>query len=209
MRFHLKDRHPLLFQGLSNDTSGSSSNSSNPCGSASALPGQQRLPEMFRQQEPFSRSLSKWSMSRFVIFWLKIPSLLMLSMVPDFKNLFMTWSLDISLLTGKLYLLHTCRAFTEVSKWQCIHEELQNTCKKISFTTDMWTSRATHTYVSFTLHYINEQYELKHYLLETKEFTEAHTANNIAEEMRNILSEWELDTMDLVAATTDNATNIN
>jgi len=45
-------------------------------------------------------------------------------------------------------------------------------------------------------------------LLETKEFTEAHTANNIAEEIRNILSEWELDTIDLVAATIDNAANI-
>jgi len=44
--------------------------------------------------------------------------------------------------------------------------------------------------------------------METKEFTDAHTANNIAEEMRNILSELELDTIDLVAATTDNAANI-
>jgi len=30
------------------------------------------------------------------------------------------------------------------------------------------------------LHFINEQYELKHYLLETREFTESHTANDIA-----------------------------
>jgi len=64
----------------------------------------------------------------------------------------------------------------------------------------MWTSRATHSYVSFALHYINEQYELKHYLLETKEFTEAHTANNILEEMCSIISEWELDMIDLIAA---------
>jgi len=48
------------------------------------------------------------------------------------------------------------------SKRQSIHEELQNTCKKFSFTTDMWTSRATHSYVSFTPHYIKEQYEIKH-----------------------------------------------
>jgi len=72
----------------------------------------------------------------------------------------------------------------------------------------MWSSRATHSYISFTLHYINEEYQLKHYLLETKEFTESHTGDNIAEEMRNIISEWELGSVDLIAATTDNVSNI-
>ena len=94
------------------------------------------------------------------------------------------------------------------SKRQSIYEDLQNTCKNHSFTADMWTSRATHSCVIFTLHYINEQYELKYYLLEAKEFTETHTANSIAEEMRNILSEWELGPIDLVTSTTDNAANI-
>ena len=65
-----------------------------------------------------------------------------------------------------------------------------------------------HIHVSFTQHFINKQYELKHYLLVTKEFTESHTANNIAEEMHCIFSEWELDTVDLIAATIDNASNI-
>ena len=117
MRFHLKDCHPLLFQGLSDDASSSSSNSSNPCGSASALPGQQRLPEMFRQQEPFSRSSSKWS---------KLTESLCYFLAKDsqpfdtvngagFQNFFMTWSLDISLLTGKLYLLHTCRDYRQLT----------------------------------------------------------------------------------------------
>jgi len=85
MRFHLKDCHPLLFQGLSDDASSSSSNNSNPCGSASALPGQQRL---LGNRSPFHivRVNGASLLSRFVIFWLKIPSLLILSMVPDFKN---------------------------------------------------------------------------------------------------------------------------
>ena len=52
MQFHLKHCHPLLFQALSED-GGSSNNGSNPSGSTSIPPGQQRLPELFRQQEPF------------------------------------------------------------------------------------------------------------------------------------------------------------
>ena len=72
----------------------------------------------------------------------------------------------------------------------------------------MWTSRATHLYVSFTVHFINDEYRLKQYLLE---FTEAHTAENIAEEMTSIVSEWGLESADLIAATTlisDKTSNI-
>ena len=62
--------------------------------------------------------------------------------------------------------------------------------------------------MSFTVHFISGEYHLKHYLLETKEFTEAHTAENIAEEMTSIVNEWGLECADLIAATTDNASNI-
>lgn len=61
---------------------------------------------------------------------------------------------------------------------------------------------------SFTIHFINEEYHIKHYLLENKEFTEAHTAGNIAEEMKSVIAEWGLDSVDLIAATTDNVSNM-
>ena len=45
-------------------------------------------------------------------------------------------------------------------------------------------------------------------MFETKEFTEAHIAENIAEEMTSIVNEWGLESADLITATTDNASNI-
>ena len=93
------------------------------------------------------------------------------------------------------------------AKKESILQELHS-CRAFGFTTDMWTSRSTHSYVSFTVHFITDEYHLKHYLLETKEFTQSHTAQNIAEEMTSIINEWGLESADLIAATTDNASNI-
>ena len=45
-------------------------------------------------------------------------------------------------------------------------------------------------------------------MLETKEFTGAHTDENIADEMTSVFTEWGLESADLIAATTDNASNI-
>lgn len=60
-----------------------------------------------------------------------------------------------------------------------------------------------------TIHFVNDNFELKHYLLETKEFPESHSAANIAEELKSILSEWGLVETSIFAITTDNGRNIS
>ena len=77
-----------------------------------------------------------------------------------------------------------------------------------AITTDMWTSRANHSYCSLTVHYINDSFKLQSHLLEAKEFSDRHTGNNIAEELPVILDRWGLKPEMLSAATTDNGSNI-
>ncbi len=50
---------------------------------------------------------------------------------------------------------------------------------------------------------------MKHYLLQTKEFPETHSAANIAHELQEILSEWNLVECNLSAITRDNGRNIS
>ena len=50
---------------------------------------------------------------------------------------------------------------------------------------------------------------MKHYLLENKEFLESHSATNIADELRGILTEWDLLDDNTSAITTDNRRNIS
>ena len=72
-------------------------------------------------------------------------------------------------------------------------------------TTDMWSSRAKQSYIAVTIHYLTDSFDMRSYLLETKEFPEVHTGDMIAESLQQILTEWELDPGKLLAATTDNA----
>ena len=77
-----------------------------------------------------------------------------------------------------------------------------------ALTTDAWTSRATESYVTHTVHYINKMWNLCSHFLETAELQEEHSAINLADKLTEILSRWNLQDSQIVAATTDNARNI-
>ena len=77
-----------------------------------------------------------------------------------------------------------------------------------SITTDLWTSRTNQAYCCVTIHYITPDSILRSHLLETKEFFDSHSAENVAEELRSILYQWELSTDKVVAATTNNCANM-
>ena len=75
-------------------------------------------------------------------------------------------------------------------------------------TTDGWTSRANHSYLSLTVHYIDDEWTLQSHLLETHQFAQAHTGDNLASELEGMLETWKLPAIKLSATTTDNAANI-
>ncbi|XP_051797511.1 E3 SUMO-protein ligase ZBED1-like isoform X2 [Acanthochromis polyacanthus] len=77
-------------------------------------------------------------------------------------------------------------------------------------TTDVWTSSGGggEPYISFTVHYVNADWELKAHCLEALYFPEDHTADHITEMVENMLQDWGLSTENLTGITTDNATNM-
>ena len=74
-------------------------------------------------------------------------------------------------------------------------------------TTDLWTSSARHPYLSFTVHFIDDNWELRSYCLDTVPPFEDHTGQNLAEAAVDILGNWELQSENLVCTTTDNGSN--
>ncbi|KAK6186650.1 hypothetical protein SNE40_005936 [Patella caerulea] len=79
----------------------------------------------------------------------------------------------------------------------------------ISITTDAWTSRATENYVAVTAHFIDNDWHVQNYTLETKQFSQSHTAENLAASLMLTISEWNLTRNERgPAIATDNASNI-
>uniref|UniRef100_A0A1X7U4Q1 DUF659 domain-containing protein n=1 Tax=Amphimedon queenslandica TaxID=400682 RepID=A0A1X7U4Q1_AMPQE len=85
---------------------------------------------------------------------------------------------------------------------------LMSSAQFYSCTTDIWTSRAQHAYISLTIHYLAGDFTLHSHLLESKEFPDSHSGVNIAQELTQSLKEWGLTMDKLVSFTTDNASNV-
>lgn len=97
--------------------------------------------------------------------------------------------------------------------------QMYDTCRKsvmlelsgvdyFASTTDLWSSRNTEPYMSFTVHFLTQDFELKTRCMETMYFPDAHTGENIALGLREVLASWNLREDQQVCITTDNGANI-
>ena len=91
-------------------------------------------------------------------------------------------------------------------------EQVMKKLSKVAYfasTTDMWSSTAgLMPYMSYTVHFINEDWELESLSLGTHFLPEDHTAPILAEAMQSTLVEWKLQSSQQSCLTTDNGANI-
>ncbi|KAM9853513.1 E3 SUMO-protein ligase ZBED1-like [Aulostomus maculatus] len=77
-----------------------------------------------------------------------------------------------------------------------------------ALTTDSWTSRATESYLTVTVHYMLN-WDMKSAVLQTRPMYEGHTSANLADELCTAVDEWKLKRPNItIPVTTDNAPNI-
>lgn len=76
----------------------------------------------------------------------------------------------------------------------------------IALTTDGWTSRSTQSYITVTCSHITKDWELKSFVLQTRELPESHTGVNIAKVLTDAVSEWGVKPSPPLV--TDNAANM-
>ncbi|KAL0811965.1 hypothetical protein ABMA28_009363 [Loxostege sticticalis] len=80
----------------------------------------------------------------------------------------------------------------------------------ISFTTDLWTCQVNKLcFMSCTAHWLSEDYELNHAVLNMKVFPESHTAENIKNCLRDCISDWDISVTKVRAVVHDNAANVS
>ncbi|XP_053298983.1 E3 SUMO-protein ligase ZBED1 [Pleuronectes platessa] len=93
----------------------------------------------------------------------------------------------------------TCRKTVESELGQIEH---------YACTTDLWSSRTTEPYISLTVHFLDQDFELKTRCLQTAYFPGEHTGENIACGLREALTSWNLREEQLACITTDNGSNV-
>lgn len=92
-------------------------------------------------------------------------------------------------------------------KESIVKPAVQNAQYSSASITDLWTSCSNHSYLSFTIHFLTKDWEMKSYCLDTVPLFEDHTGQNLASAFQGILVNWELKAENLVVTTTDNGSN--
>lgn len=87
-----------------------------------------------------------------------------------------------------------------------VKEHLRN-IRYVTITTNGWTLVNNECYISITAHFIDDDCRFQSYLLDCFKYEEKHTAENLATEIKNILSTWGL-IHKVNAVVSDNAANI-
>lgn len=89
-----------------------------------------------------------------------------------------------------------------------IEKELSDTTS-VALTTDGWTSRATESFLTVTVHYISSEWEMKSAVLQTRPLYESHTSEHLSEALTEAVTEWKLERgSSTIPVTTDNAKNM-
>ena len=78
---------------------------------------------------------------------------------------------------------------------------------KYSLTAYIWTSFANDAYISLTMHFIDECWQMKSYTLATYSFPEQHTGDNIVEKLKEVVSEYDIDDSSIFAIVHDQGSN--
>lgn len=71
--------------------------------------------------------------------------------------------------------------------------EMVKEAKAVCITTDCWTSRNINSFCAVTAHYLDENFNLISVLLNCSDMDISHTANNLSNELKAIVSSFQVD----------------
>lgn len=74
---------------------------------------------------------------------------------------------------------------------QTVKDKIQ-VAERVGVTSDTWTSVATESYMSVTAHFIDDEWNLVSYMLQTKEVETDHRSVSLAEILTAAMEEWGL-----------------
>src|SRR6266542_6088700 len=84
-----------------------------------------------------------------------------------------------------------------------VADELERLSTKVSLTANVWTSITNQAYLGVTVHYIDDEWNMQHYLLDLIHFEYHHTGTRTKEKLLQLIDEMNLNGK-VLSLTTDN-----
>ncbi len=195
---HLRDHHPELYAEAAPSSSRTTPSSKR----------QTTLREAIAKGKAYDhKSLRAQELNRAVAYFIaKDMQPLHTVDKPGFRRLLSTLDPKYSLPSRKHFTKQEIQRLYSEVRDEVVMPKLRN-LKYFSATSDLWTSSAKHPYLTYTVHFIDDAWSLQSFCLDTVPLFEDHTGQNIAEAFQDILCNWGLAAVNLVATTTDNGSN--
>lgn len=205
MFVHLQYNHAPEYNELV-----SSSSKSTECSKPKKIPkGQLSIKESFGKLQPLSRSCPRWKSLTNAVCQFLAQDLVPIDTVNDagFRRMLNVFEPRYVLPDRTTFSRHYLPDLYQKERAK-VTEQIALGLKYFAITTDCWSSRANHSFMSLTVHYISPEWDLKSHMLETGEITVEHTAINLSDYLKESLDRWKLPSTEISAVVTDNASNI-
>ena len=176
--------------------------------SASATSQQKSITEALVSSQPYDRKSKKWmELTNSVTYCIAKDMLPMYTVEkPGFRRMLAVFDKRYEppsqTYMSKIAIPHAY----SITKEQVVND--LSHVKYFSVTTDCWSSQGMKPYLSYTIHYVDDDWALQSLCLQTLYLPEDHTASNLAEGLEETLRSWSLDVTRQACITTDSASNI-
>ena len=204
---HLRTHHPskytLVLQAQREKAKESSTASS-----SSTNASQATLPELFTKTQKYERTTRRWREITDSITYCISKDMLSIYTVEKegFRRLTYTLDSKYEIPSAKYFSSVAIPALYEKTR-ETVAVEVQS-AYYFSSTTDMWSSSTMEPYLSYTVHFITNDWTLQSRCLQTLFVPKDHNADNLSEVLTETLAQWKLEVGRQVCITTDNGSNI-
>lgn len=203
---HLKLHHPVIYKSVKGQVT-TQSTADKPQSSTGELK-QMTLQESMCKFQLYPRSSKKWQSLTDAVTYCVAKDMMPLYSVEKsgFKHLLHTFDPHYEVPSRNYMSRVAIPSLYNATKDQVL-KSIQGS-QYFSSTTDLWSSNTTEPYMGFTVHYINNAWEIQSKCLQTLYFPESHTGENLSEGLCDTLKSWGLKESQQVCITTDNGSNI-
>ncbi len=195
----MKSKHPIQFKEAEKQRKENDEKNARAKKQKSATPKPITIEKLFVQQTKYSSTSSRKKSIDEAVFRMIVKDMQPISVVEDegFQSLLHVLDPRYQLPSRK----STMRMLPDEYNKQV--EKIKKDIAEVphvALTSDLWTSRATESYITITCHLLSAAWELKLLVLDTFKFELSHTAEHIAEK-------WDISSK-IIVIVTDNASNI-
>ena len=205
---HLRTHHPSQYTQVLQAQKAKAKENDKSLNASSSSTSQVSIPELFTKGQKYERTTRRWREITDSVTYCISKDMFPIYTTEKvgFRRLVETLDPRYEMPSAKYFSNTAIPALFEKTRERVVAEV--TSARYYSSTTDMWTSSTMEPYLSYSIHFIDSDWNLQSRCLQTLFVPKDHNANNLSEILKETLAQWKLEPGKQVCITTDNGSNI-